>query len=406
MQVDIPVPRVPSPKITAPPAASDWDQLLPPRFPPGSPETGFAETLDHAGWVIPDALNKPLWGAVKRINHVLFRSPPPNPPVPEHEGSWKFSAIGDYGGGHSPQPQEAKSVAAGNPDLILTLGDNVYYTGVEGEWQQKWDPPEMFGDLRRNFPIMPSLGNHDLRREPDGVPYFKRFPELGGNRYYSFDHKGVHFVSVNSNESLEPGSTQLRWIEQDLAKSQSDWKVLFFHHPLFAGGPGDLGKTKDYLGPIIAKYGVDLVLTGHEHNYQRSRPINENGTIEVIAGGGGQSLHPFIKPQPAHNAYRDVDFGHVEVEVAGDELIGRYVVIDGSVRDTWVIHNNTPGHPATGAAVQAGAGAGAVTEPALPHPDPTPATVSSSGVTVPATGSGEVAETGGGTDVAGGVSGP
>ena len=97
---------------------------------------------------------------------------------------------------------------------------------------------------------------------------------------------------------------------------------------------------------MIAKYGVDLLLSGHEHNYQRSRPLNANGTLEVVTGGGGQSLHPFRMKMPAHAAYRDVDFGHVEVEVNADKLVGRYVVRDGSVRDTFVIENTTPGSPA------------------------------------------------------------
>lgn len=342
MDSTIPVPRVPGPRISAPAPSRSWDDIVPPPAPPSAAEPGFAKVLDHAGEVLPKRPLDAFWGAVKLINKVVFRSAPPNPPIPERAGSWKFTALGDYGSGHSPQDEIARNVAAGRPDLIVTLGDNVYYNGLESEFRKKWDPPHWFGDLRRNFPVLPSLGNHDVRREPDGVPYFKRFPELDNARFYSFDHKDVHFVAINSTESLAPGTPQYTWLEQDLAASTKDWNVLYFHHPLYASSIGGSGPNKDFLAPLMAKYGVDLVLTGHEHNYQRSKPLNEQGTIEVISGGGGQSLHPFRSKQPAWSAYRDVDFGHVEVEVTNDQLVGRYVVRDGSVRDTFVIPNATP----------------------------------------------------------------
>ena len=349
-RVMIPVPRNPGPPISAPREAKDWNSFVPAPVPPYSKEPLYHEVIDHAGESLPKALLDPFWGAMKLVNKVIFRSAPANPPVAETPGSWKFSAIGDYGSGHSPLDEIGDNIIAGKTDLLLTTGDNVYYNGTEAEFQKKWDPPQWFGRLREQLVVRPSLGNHDVRREPDGVPYFKRFPELDQARFYSFDHKGVHFVSVDTTESLAPNSPQLRWLERDLAKSQADWKVLYFHHPLYNGNPGDNGPNDQYLAPIIAKYGVDLLLSGHEHNYQRSRPLNENGTLEVITGGGGQSLHPFRIRQPQHNAYRDVDFGHVEVEVTGDRLVGRYIVRDGSVRDTFVIENRTPGTPPADAA--------------------------------------------------------
>jgi hypothetical protein len=348
MQVAIPVPRVPGPPVSAPPEAKDWDSFVPAPYDPERHESEFSETIDHTASSLPAKALDAFWATMKSVNKVAFRSGPPNPPLPERAGSWKFAVLGDYGGGHSPQGEIADNILRDKPDLLLTVGDNVYFNGLESEFQKKWDPPELFGKLRENLVVRPSIGNHDVRKAPDVEPYFKRFPELDKARFYSFDDKGVHFVSIDSTESLSPDSPQFKWLDRDLSASNADWKVLYFHHPL---NPGNVGFSANpnmgYLAPMIAKYGVDLILTGHEHNYQRSKPLNDNGTIEVITGGGGESLHPFLKPQPKHNAYRDVDFGHVEVEVTGDELVGRYVVRDGSVRDTWVIKNTTPGqHPA------------------------------------------------------------
>ncbi|MCW2926571.1 MAG: metallophosphoesterase [Thermoleophilia bacterium] len=354
MQVAIPVPKVPGPVISAPAAASDWGQFFPPKHDPNADENELYEKMEHGVAFMPKQVLDPFWASVKAINKVLFRSGPPNGPVPETPGSWKFSALGDYGGGHSPQDEIAKNVLKGKPDLLVTLGDNVYFNGTEAEFAKKWDPPKWFGKIREEIPVMPSMGNHDVRREPDGIPYFKRFPELNNARFYSYDHKGVHFVSVDTTESLEPGSPQLKWLEKDLAKSEADWKVLYYHHPLLPGQLGMKTPNLGYMSPLIAKYGVDLLLTGHEHNYQRSKPMNANGTIEVLAGGGGESLHPFVTKVPEHNAYRDVDFGHLEVEVTGDKLVGRYIVRDGKVRDTFVLENTTPG---VKAATEAGAAA-------------------------------------------------
>jgi len=341
MELVIPVPRFPGPPISAPNAARDWDALVP--IPnPDADEPFYSEALDHTAAWLPKPIADVMWGALKGINKFVYKSASANPPVPATPGSWKFSALGDYGGGHSPQDEIARNVARGNPKLLITLGDNVYYEGLESEFEKKWDPANMFGDLRRDFPVRPSLGNHDVRREPDGVPYFDRFPELNNARFYSFNEGGVHFVALNSTESLAHGTPQAKWLEKDLAGSTSDWNVLYLHHPIFPGAPGHKNPNAGYLAPLIAKYGVDLILSGHEHNYQRSTPLNSAGALEIISGGGGQSLHPFRTKQPAHNAYRDVDFGHVEVEVTGDRLVGRYVVRDGSVRDSWVIPNATP----------------------------------------------------------------
>lgn len=341
MLAAIPIPRVPGPPVSAPAAARDWNSIVPAPGGTGR-EPLYHEIIDHAGGVLPRPISDAFWGAMKAVNKLVFRSGPPNPPVAEQPGTWKFAALGDYGSGHSPQDEIAANVAAGNPKLIITLGDNVYYNGTEGEFQKKWDPENAFGSLRRDFPVRPSLGNHDVRREPDGVPYFTRFPELREARFYSFDENQVHFASINSTESLAPGSPQYQWLERDLAASTKDWNVLYLHHPVVPGAPGHDTSKYEFLAPLLTKYGVDLILSGHEHNYQRSRPLNEQGTIEVISGGGGQSLHPFRRPQPAHDAYRDVDFGHVEVEVSDQRLVGRYVVRDGSVRDTFVIPNATP----------------------------------------------------------------
>jgi len=273
------------------------------------------ELVDGLPTKMPNWAAEKMFNACRDLNHFLFRSKPPGPPVAADPSAFKFAVIGDYGSGSKPLADVTGNIARDNPNLVLTVGDNVYYNGTEAEYQTKWDPNNAFGAIRTNFPVLPSLGNHDARVSTD--PYFKRFPELDRARYYSFDDHGVHFVALNTNEAIDPTSSQYQWLEKDLAASKDDWKVLYFHHPMISGYPKNTGPLKAALGPLIAKYGVDLIFAGHEHNYQRSKPIDAAGAVEIVTGGGGQTLHPFVTRQSAETSYRDVDFGHVEVEVHG-----------------------------------------------------------------------------------------
>jgi len=117
---------------------------------------------------------------------------------------------------------------------------------------------------------------------------------------------------------------------------------------------------------MLAKHAVDLVLVGHEHWYERSKPLNDAGTIQITDGGGGGALYPFPYPQQAWSATRDIDFGHVNFEVRGDnELVGRYVKRDGSVGDTFVLNHG--GHAPVPAP------AGALAPAPVPAPAPAPA---------------------------------
>lgn len=340
----IPIPKVPGPRTSSPAVARDPRGMVSPTRPPAAPEPLALEVMDRIPDGIPAWAAEGLFSAVRGFHRLAFRhDTKPAPDVPKAAGSWTFAAIGDYGSGRKPLTDVASNILAARPELVVTTGDNVYYSGKESEWARKWDPRDMFGTVREQLPVRPSLGNHDLQINPR--PYFRRFPELDDARFYSYDHKNVHFVALNSNESLAPGSPQMEWLEDDLARSAKDWKVLYLHHPLQPGYPGGRPDHYGSLAPVLAKYGVDLVLSGHAHNYMRSKPMNEGGTMEVVTGGGGQSLHPFVTPQPKHIAYRDVDFGHLEVEVRDDALVGRYVVRDGSVRDTFVLPNRTPAAP-------------------------------------------------------------
>ncbi|MEM7128971.1 MAG: metallophosphoesterase family protein [Chloroflexota bacterium] len=196
-------------------------------------------------------------------------------------------------------------------DLCIMLGDNAYPNGTESEYQQAVF--DIFDDCLRNTPLWPTYGNHDAGCADcvsgDQVgPFFDIFKtptqgEAGGvpsNRrdYYSFDYGNIHFVCLNSHDGFE--SQMQAWLEQDLQVNHKTWLIAYFHHPPYSKGHHDSDVTPELVDmrtrilPILESHSVDLVLTGHNHCYERSYLINghygQSGTFSnamLIDAGNG-----------------------------------------------------------------------------------------------------------------------
>lgn len=319
------------------------------------------ELWERADGSIPDAIRDPMYKYLNsRVNDVVFRSRPGGAPQPVQDGTWRFSALGDFGNGTRAMRDVIRNVRAWKPEFVVSAGDQVYPDSSAANWEKKLDPPHQFGGLASEVPFIPNLGNHDMK--PTADEYFRRFPYVEGGRYFQASYRNVDTFSVDTNQSVAPGSPQHAWLSQALGDSTAAWKIVQVHHPVMSviskvhyrhtsRLPGDLG-------PLLAKHGVDLVVAGHEHWYERSKPLNDAGTVQLTVGGGGGALYPFPYPQSTWSQTRDVDFGHVDFEVRGDdELVGRYRTRDGRVEDTFVLRNRTPsgwkaGDPLVGEAPQ------------------------------------------------------
>lgn len=173
-------------------------------------------------------------------------------------------------------------------DLMLMLGDNAYNHGTDYEFQRALF--DVYPEILRQTPIWSTLGNHDtgqLSDPPAELPYFDifNFPtegEAGGfpsrtERYYSFDYGNVHFISLDSMTSARtPGSLMLTWLESDLSRNTKPWVIAFWHHSPYSKGSHysddevEMSEMRNYAVPILERYGVDLVLGGHSHSYERS----------------------------------------------------------------------------------------------------------------------------------------
>ncbi len=308
--------------------------------------------------------------------------------------------IGDSGtSGLLPSGQDFRQVSVrdeflkrypvGSFQLFMMLGDNAYDIGTDAQYQQGVFIP--YQEVLRSTVLWPTQGNHDYatnayypvfslpeRGEGGGVP-------SGTEYYYSFNYGNVHFISLNSEVNRPVfRDGMLSWLRQDLAENRSEWTVAFWHHPPYSKGShnsdspsasqGRLTWMRENVVPILEAGGIDLVLTGHSHSYERTPLINRHygvsstfsdknivasaqnqdgkdvyvkeragrvphsGTVYVGAGNGGQ-LHPGPLNHPA--MVRSLNkLGSMSLSFDANVLEGMMIGADGAIEDTFSIRKD------------------------------------------------------------------
>ena len=220
-------------------------------------------------------------------------------PLPSSNLQLRFAAIGDVGTGKSGQFEVADAMAqrwqSASFPLVLMTGDNIYPDGDISKVKDVFERPykEL---LEKDVKFYASLGNHDFqtKRGQSQIDY----PGYNMNgRYYSFSEQSVQFFALDTNLAHigdERGEllwqSQLRWLRAALMRSQFPWKVVFAHHTIYSSGQhGTDAKLIADLSPILERHGVQLYINGHDHNYERTQPING---ITYITSGNGAKLRP------------------------------------------------------------------------------------------------------------------
>jgi len=247
--------------------------------------------------------------------------------------------VGDYGIANSAERAVAaamKQWAAERPvDAFVSTGDNVYPEAERKYFESAWTEP--FGWVNEaGLPLIVALGNHDLE-DGSSRPLIDFF-ELPG-RWYSRSVGPVDLFVLDSNDPQEP--QQLEWARDALMASKASWKVVVVHKPPFDCGRyrGELEVRHRY-APMFVEAGVDLVLSGHDHNYQRFAPLG--GVTYMITGGGGDSLYGLsdmcTAETPSRLAGNDSMHHFVAIEGTGKRLVGHAVGTDGTVLDRFVLH--------------------------------------------------------------------
>jgi predicted phosphodiesterase len=307
--------------------------------------------------------------------------------------------IGDAGTGYPEQAAVRDAFKAyngsGQANVWLMLGDNAYSSGSESSYQNKCF--NMYPEIFRQTPVWATMGNHDGGKSNSTTmsgPYYDAFTfpmngESGGvasgtEAYYSFDHGNIHFVCLNSHDvSKAQDGAMMTWLRNDLAQNDKDWLVVFFHHPPYSRGSHDSDKDNKLVGmrnnavATLESYGVDLVLCGHSHSYERSMfidghlgkadtfdpaihvkvagdgrvdgdgaytktqlgPIANEGAVYAVAGSSGK-----ISGGPLDHPVMQVSLnvlGSMIIDIDGDTMNGKFLDDQGGIQDYFTIEKGT-----------------------------------------------------------------
>lgn len=310
-------------------------------------------------------------------------------------------------------------------ELMLLLGDNAYYDGLDHEYQKQFFGP-FCSTLLKNHALFPAPGNHEYANNPGrqkdhAIPYYAIFSvpqqaECGGvpsrsESFYSYNWGNIHFLSLDSYGEHDSGTTrlydtlgtQVQWVKKDLEANQQQWTIVYWHHPPYTMGShnsdreAELVKIRQNFLRVLERYGVDLVISGHSHTYERSYLLHghygdeasfdprrhvlnspsggqgkdgkatpyttsasgpRQGTIYVVAGSSGASGR--VQEGYPHNAlpFSQNTGGMFYFEVQGNRLDARFIRKNGTIGDRFTLiktpapqrhlaRDNTPASPST-----------------------------------------------------------
>src|ERR1043166_1491546 len=284
---------------------------------------------------------------------------PPGPGVP-----FRFLAFGDSGNGSNTQTDLAKLMAAAKPDLIIHAGDLVYPSGLAADYPNNFFEP--YAELIRQIPFMPTLGNHDATTD-HGAPFLRVFelprngpPGIESERNYWFDFGDARFVGLDSNPPEEGGIITLEqrekimapWLRKVLTDTRARWKFVYYHHPFYTGSEHPESGGEHMKKPFLKVYedcGVDLVICGHNHLFERTAPMRGDkiapegqGVVYITTGAGGVSKYPEqVPPPPYIRAFNDSIFSFSQVDVGPDRLEFRQIGEDGKTLDQLTLSKKT-----------------------------------------------------------------
>lgn len=320
-------------------------------------------------------------------NHFFVTAPSPGTRSPTC--LW---AIGDFGYGTPPQVAVRNAyelfTEGQHTDLWLMLGDNAYPDGTDDQYQA--GVFNIYTNQLRQSVVWPTLGNHDVRSPLPGGTYahFEIFTlptngaaggvPSGTERYYSFGYGNIHFICLDSVTSdRTTNGPMYAWLTNDLSHATADWLIAFWHHPPYSKGsrnsdvePQSIEMRRVFL-PMLEQGGVDLILTGHSHSYERSflldrhysfsstmdatnkldagsgreddtgayqKPqgrVPHQGTVYVVAGSAGETQLGILNHPAMYISWRRL--GSLVLDIAGDRLDGIFLREDGTTNDYFTI---------------------------------------------------------------------
>ncbi len=250
----------------------------------------------------------------------------------------RFAVMCDTGTGDRNQMEVARQMATVRErfpfELVIMLGDNIYGGQSAADLVQKFEMPYR-PLLDAGVRFYASLGNHDQQNNRLYKPF-----NISGERYYSFARKNVRFFVLDS-DYLDP--KQLALLGGALESAQEEWKICYFHHPVYSNGRrhGSQVELRVILEPLFVKHGVNVVFSGHDHIYERLKP--QRGIHYFVSGAAGQLRKGGLRPSASTAAGFDEDHSFMVVEVAGDRMSFEAISRTGKTVDAGVIQNEAKG---------------------------------------------------------------
>jgi len=226
------------------------------------------------------------------------------------------------------------------PGTVFTAGDNAYSSGTASEYANCYDPT--WG--RHKARTRPAPGNHEYNTS-DAAPYYAYFGANAGpsgRGYYSYDLGDWHLISLNSNIDMSVGSAQELWLRDDLAATTKTCVLAYWHHPRFSSGSHGSSTESQPLWQALYDYNADVVVVGHDHNYQRFAPQTPSGAPdpvrgirEFVAGTGGRSHYSFSTPIANTEAYNTDTWGVLKLTLDAASYSWEFIPIaGGTYRDS------------------------------------------------------------------------
>jgi len=240
----------------------------------------------------------------------------------------KIAIYGDSRTGDDIHQQIVNLMLEKEPEAVFHTGDMVEDGNNPNDWLT-FD--NITRDLQESAQFHPCLGNH----EAESPFYFAYFGIPESMRWYSVNHFGIHFAVLDSNWAIGVGSDQYNWLVNDLANSQSDFKVVILHHPIYSVTREDplYNQLQSTLVPVFQQNNVRIVFSGHEHNYER---FYNAGIYYIVTGGGGAPLYDKTLDNPRlqvfimshHYCFLTYDGENLTVRVYdnGDSLLDQFTI--------------------------------------------------------------------------------
>jgi 3',5'-cyclic AMP phosphodiesterase CpdA len=262
------------------------------------------------------------------------QAPQPTVQLPNKDGTFKFGILGDFGTGDRTQYELAEQMGKVHDRFkythVVLVGDNLYGSERPQDFEKKFEIPYK-KLLAAGVKFYASLGNHDSREQR----YYKLF-NMDGNLYYTFSPKAeVRFFMLESTYLVPE---QVAWLEKELKASGSHWKIPVFHHPLYSSGErhGSDIKLREVLEPLFLNHDVSVVLQGHDHFYERTKP--QKGITYFVVGSGGKLREGNIDRGSGITAKGfDTDLSFMVAEIDGDQMYFNVVSRTGQIIDSGVI---------------------------------------------------------------------